>query len=100
MVDKAVLLEVVDQISEEYSPTKAEFANQLRQLAGEKDIKTWHSAIALWMQHSSGQAVSLIQLQQALGMPLIEIWLGLLLREQNHYQWETDEEFDHDAGEL
>jgi len=92
-VDKAVLLEVVDQISEEYSPTEAELAEQLWLLAGEEDVKAWKKAIASWMQQSNREPVSLLQLQQALGMPLIEVWLGLLLGEQEQYQWETGEEF-------
>lgn len=92
-VDKAVLLEVVDRISEECSPTEAEFADHLRQLAGEEDVKTWQSVIAHQMQHSGSKAVSLLQLQQALGLPLIAIWLGLLLGGIEQYQWETSEEF-------
>lgn len=36
--------------------------------------------IAGWLQdHSSGQPISLSELQQGLGMPLIEVWLGALL---------------------
>jgi hypothetical protein len=92
-VDKAVLLEVVDQISEEYLPTEAEFADQLRRLAGEEDVRTWQKAITRVMQQSDGKAVSLLHLQEALGMPLIEVWLCLLLGEQEQYQWETGEEF-------
>ena len=38
-----------------------------------------------------------MQLQQALEVPLIEIWLGLLLGEQEQYQWETSGNFYHDA---
>lgn len=92
-VDKAVLLEVVDQMLEEYPSTEAEFAEQLRLLAGEEDIKTWQSVIAHQIQQSNGKAVSLLQLQQVLGLPLIELWLGLLLGEQELYQWETSGEF-------
>ena len=52
------------------------------------------------MQQSDSKPISLLQLQQALEMPLIEIWLGLLLGEQEQYQWEASREFYHDAGEL
>lgn len=99
-VDKAVLLEVIDQISEESSPTEAELAEQLRQLAGEEDIKAWLRAIANQLQQSDSKPVSLLQLHQALGMPLIEIWLGLLLGGQEQYQWETSREFYNEAEEI
>lgn len=99
-VDKDALLEVVDQISQEHSPTESEFVEQLRQLAGEEDIKTWQSAIAHFMQHTGSKAVSLLQLQQALEIPMIEIWLGLLLGGQEQYQWEIGEEFYNEVGEI
>ncbi|WP_250123522.1 hypothetical protein [Chroococcidiopsis sp. CCMEE 29] len=44
------------------------------------------------MKHSGSKAVYLIQLQQALGMSLIEVWLGLLLGEQKQYQWKEHED--------
>ena len=47
------------------------------------------ATIALVMHQSKSKPVSLLQLQQVLGLPLIEIWLGLLLGEQEQYQWET-----------
>lgn len=40
-----------------------------------------------------GEAVSLIQLQQALGMPLVEVWLGLLLADQGQYLLEQRGDF-------
>lgn len=99
-VDKAVLLAVVDQLSEEHSPTEAEVREQLRQLAGEENVKKWQQAIAHQMQQRSGEAVSLMQLQQVLELSLIEVWLGLLLGEQEQYQWETSREFYHEAEQL
>lgn len=99
-MDKAVLLAAVDQLSEDYLPTEAEFSEQLRQLAGEEDVKKWQRAIALWMQQSDFKSVSLLQLQQALEMPIIEIWLSLLLGEQEQYQWETSGEFYHDERDI
>jgi len=32
-----------------------------------------------FLQHNRSEPMSLIELQQELGMPLIEVWLGLLL---------------------
>lgn len=50
-------------------------------------------------QYSQGSAVSLSKLQQALGIPLIEVWLGLLLSNQQ-YKWEQQGEFYRDAKNL
>lgn len=33
-------------------------------------------------------------------MPLMEIWLGLLLGEQEQYEWETSRDFYHEAREI
>lgn len=63
-----------------------DFANQARKLAkkdlldlaGKENISLWQSAIAHWMQQHHGARVSLWQLQQALDMSLVEVWLGLL----------------------
>lgn len=41
----------------------------------------------------SGDFVTLKHLQQALGMPLIELWLGMLLGGQDQYKWEQHGEF-------
>lgn len=98
-VDKAVLLEVVNRMEEEHLPTEAEFAEQLRQLAGEEDIETWQSAIAHQMTQVNTK-VCLADLQQALEIPLVNIWLGLILSGEEQYEWETDGEFYHDAGKL
>lgn len=58
------------------------------ELAESENIELWQQAIAHWMQQYQAKKVSLWQLQQALGMPLVEVWLCLLhsqlpyLREQ------------------
>jgi hypothetical protein len=38
-------------------------------------------------------------LQQALGMPLVEVWLGLL-HSPLPYQWEEQEEFYREAQDI
>jgi hypothetical protein len=45
-------------------------------------------------------AVSLTKLQQALEMPLVNVWLGLLLSPVHQYNWETNGGFYSDAGEI
>lgn len=73
----------------------------LAELAGDEQASNWSAAIAQWMQQRhDDKTVSLVQLQQALGIPIINIWLGLLLSEQHQYQWETGEDFYNDAGEI
>lgn len=83
-----------------------DFARQARKLvkkdlldlAGKENIELWQSAIARWMQHQ-GAKVSLLQLQQALNMPLVEIWLGLL-HSPTLYRWEDRGEFYREAGDI
>lgn len=76
VVDKVVLLEAVreSQLSD-----GATLANALV-LAHCKDISAWQKEIALWIQQSDSKS-PLIQLQQTLEIPLIEIRLVLLLEE-------------------
>lgn len=57
-------------------------------------------AIATWMQQQAqGSAVSLLRLQQALGMPLIEVWLGLL-SDGRQYEWKCHGSFYGKAEEI
>lgn len=71
----------------------------LLDLAGKENISAWQSAIAHWMQQHQGAKVSLLQLQQALNMPLVEIWLGLL-HSQEFYQWDDTGEFYRAAQDI
>ncbi len=73
----------------------------LVKLAGNEQVSQWSAAISDWIQQRSGsERVSLLQLQQALGLPLVEIWLGLLLSSQHRYDWEQRGDFYSDAGEI
>lgn len=71
----------------------------LLDLAGKENISAWQSAIAHCMQQHQGAKVSLLQLQQALNMPLVEIWLGLL-HSPTPYQWEGAGEFYREARDI
>jgi len=91
-VDKAALLQVIEEI-EAQSGEAVRCADPLS-VAHSEDISQWTTAIARRMeQKCDGEAVSLIQLQQALGMPLVEVWLGLLLAEQGQYSLEQRGDF-------
>ena len=64
------------------------------ELAGKEDVPAWATAISRWLAaRSSTESVSLLQLQQELGMPLVEVWLGMLLGGQDQYEWEQHGDF-------
>lgn len=63
----------------------------------DEDVSVWSQAIASVMQrYSRNRAVSLQRLQQTLGMSLVEVWLGLLLSNQQ-YKWKKRGDFYSDA---
>jgi hypothetical protein len=73
----------------------------LVELAGNEQVSQWSAAISDWMQQRAcGEIVSLLELQQALEMPLVDIWLGLLLSSGHQYDWERSGDFYSDAGEI
>jgi hypothetical protein len=78
---------------------RAAMRKELLDLAEKENIPKWQSAIAHWIGQHRGEKISLLQLQQALGMPLVEIWLGLL-HSSTPYQWEQQGEFYRDAGDF
>jgi hypothetical protein len=105
VVDKSAVLAMVEQLEDASQASELPLSDeQKKQLASaaahDEDISAWKRVIAHQMQQSDSKAVSLMQLQRVLEMPLIEIWLGLLLGEQEQYQWETSGEFYHEAREI
>ncbi len=105
VVDKSAVLAMVEQMADEAQASELPLSDEQKKhqalaAAHDEDISAWQRAIAHQMQHSGSKAVSLLQLQQALGIPLIEIWLGLLLGEQKQYQWESSEDFYNDAQDI
>ncbi|BAY50490.1 hypothetical protein SAMD00079811_81190 (plasmid) [Scytonema sp. HK-05] len=77
-VDKAALLNIVDELLAEQTPTEIELADQIINLAHEENVEEWIIAIAQHMAHIK-TTIRLSELQKALNMPLVEVWLGLLL---------------------
>ncbi len=52
-------------------------------VAHSEPISEWVEAISAWMQQNCrSQAVSLVELQQGLELPMVEVWLGLLQGQQ------------------
>jgi hypothetical protein len=68
---------------------RAAIRKALKKLAEKENIPRWQNAIALWIEQHRGEKVSLWQLQQALDMPLVEVWLGLL-HSPSPYQWDDE----------
>ena len=78
---------------------RAAMRKALKELAEQENIPKWQQVIAQWIGQQGGKKVSLLQLQQALGMPLVEVWLGLL-HSPTPYQWEGQGEFYRDARDF
>jgi hypothetical protein len=77
-VDKNALLNWVDQVAADQALNEAQMAEQIRDLAHGENVEEWSRAIAQYLQHF-GSTICLPDLQQALGMPMVELWLGLLM---------------------
>ena len=78
---------------------RAAIRKALKELAEQENIPLWQQVIAQWIGQQGGEKVSLLQLQQSLGMPLVEVWLGLL-HSPTPYQWEGQGEFYRDARDF
>jgi hypothetical protein len=86
------LLQVIEEIEAQSDRTET-VADPLM-VAHSENIAQWTTAVARWMEPKcDSEAVSLIQLHQAFGMPLVEVWLGLLLAEQGQYSLEQRGDF-------
>ena len=77
-VDKATLLNWVDQVAADQALNEAQMAEQIRDLAHGENVEEWSRAIAQYLDQIK-LPVQLLELQQALKMPIVEVWLGLLL---------------------
>lgn len=77
-VDKATLLNLVDELSKEPILNEIELAEQIRNLAHGESVEASLRAIKQALQ-SLDQTVRLVELQQILQMSMVEVWLGLLL---------------------
>lgn len=79
-LDQVALLQVLDeQMSQCPGLTEVEVFNQALEIAHDEDVSTWIGAIAQWMVDHQISTIPLVQLQQSIGMPLIQLWLALLL---------------------
>ncbi len=104
VVDKSAVLAMVEQLeanaaSDDSFLSLPERLRQALSVAHDEDVFGWRDAIAHWMQQHQGDKVSLWQLQQALGMPLVEVWLGLL-HSPTTYQWDGQGGFYQEAQDV
>jgi hypothetical protein len=77
-IDKDTLLNWVDQLAIEQPLDEAQMAAQIWDLAHGENVEEWSRAIAQYFQRF-GSKILLPDLQQALEMPIVELWLGLLM---------------------
>lgn len=81
-LDQAALLQALDeQMSQHPGMTEVEAFNQAMGMAHDEDVSSWIETIAQWMADHQVATIQLVQLQQAVRMPLIQLWLALLLGE-------------------
>ncbi|OUL33996.1 hypothetical protein [Nostoc sp. 106C] len=68
-VEKEKVLEMLEEVRS---------IEDVHKLAGDEDVQKWQNAIARYLADIQDE-ISLPQLQRALKMPIVEVWLGLLL---------------------
>ncbi|BAZ03034.1 hypothetical protein NIES37_70470 (plasmid) [Tolypothrix tenuis PCC 7101] len=68
-VEKEKVLEMLEEVRT---------VEDVHKLAGDEDVHKWQTAIAYYLADIQNE-ISLPQLQRALKMPMVEVWLGLLL---------------------
>ena len=87
-VDKQTLLQLADQMVPQSSweawettdLSSADLAVQIQHLAHDENVEQWSAIIRNFLTTSSQmQDSQLLDMQQRVNMPLIELWLGLLL---------------------
>lgn len=76
---EAVLQRLDEQMRQHPELNEAEIFNQAMAIAHDEDIPAWVRTITQWMDEHQVTMIPLIQLQQATGMPLVQLWLALLL---------------------
>lgn len=77
-VDKDALLSWVDQMSAEQALDETRMAEQIRDLAHGENVEEWSRAITQYLKQLHSH-IRLSDLQRALDMSLVELWLGLLM---------------------
>jgi hypothetical protein len=80
VLDQAALLAQLDQrLSEQPGMTEAEAFETAIATAHDEDVSAWAEALAQGIRELGEDSVPLLELQEAIGMPLVKMWLALLL---------------------
>ena len=69
VIEKAKVLQMLQEV---------ESLEDIRNLAGNEDVEQWRRAISCYLAQIN-TTIRLNELQRALNMPMVEVWLGLLL---------------------
>ncbi|PZV11699.1 MAG: hypothetical protein DCF22_14025 [Leptolyngbya sp.] len=78
-LNQAAVLQALDeQMSQEPELTEVEIFNRALALAHDEDVSAWAGAIARWMRQYRS-SLPLLDLMEAVRMPLLNVWLGVLL---------------------
>lgn len=81
-LDQAALLQALDeQMAQEPGLTDVEAFNRAIATAHDEDVSAWTESIQQHLTERQGQAVNLLELQRAIEMPLVQVWLALLLND-------------------
>jgi hypothetical protein len=81
-LDQAAVLQALDeQMSQESGLTEVEIFNRALALAHDEDVSAWSEEIARWMEQNQS-SLPLMELMQAVQMPLLNVWLGVLLGDE------------------
>lgn len=81
-LNQAALLQALDEQMNQYPGlTEAEAFNQTMEIAHDEDVSSWVGAINQCLQKRQISTISLVSLQQLMGVPLVQLWLALLLGE-------------------
>jgi hypothetical protein len=80
LLDKDALLAELDQRLEDHPEmTEAEAFEAAISVSHGEDVSAWTGTIAEVLRQEENQALSLMQLRERSGMPLVAMWLGVLL---------------------
>jgi hypothetical protein len=81
-LDQVTLSQALDEQMSQYPGlTDVEVFNHALNLAYDEDVSTWTKTLANWMEEHHISTIPLVQLQQSVQMPLVQLWLALLLGE-------------------
>ncbi len=94
-VTKELLLSVLDALHLEPPISEEAQMQAIKVLSHGEDIPLWSNRLNAYLskRYSTGQPITLLDLPQALGMPIAEVWLGFLLGDHDYQLRRTGDDF-------